>query len=144
MEQIVMLLLVLSVVVPVGVYFIRGRKNGKLLLVVNLVAFFSVVIGASILIMSGGAAAAGEAVQTVGQYTKATDGNGGMLYISAALVTGISGIAAGIAVAASASAALGAISENEKVFGKALAFVGLAEGIAIYGMVVALMMLSKV
>ena len=67
-----------------------------------------------------------------------------MLYISAALVTGISGIAAGLAVAASASAALGAISENEKVFGKALAFVGLAEGIAIYGMVVALMMLSKV
>ena len=47
----------------------------------------------------------------------------------------------GIAVASSASAALGAISENDKAFGKALIFVGLAEGVALYGLIVALLLL---
>ena len=51
------------------------------------------------------------------------------------------GIGGGIAVASSASAALGAISENDKAFGKALIFVGLAEGVALYGLIVALLLL---
>ena len=50
-------------------------------------------------------------------------------------------ICGGIAVASSASAALGAISENDKAFGKALIFVGLAEGVALYGLIVALLLL---
>ena len=54
---------------------------------------------------------------------------------------GLSGIGGGIAVASSASAALGAISENDKAFGKALIFVGLAEGVALYGLIVALLLL---
>ena len=44
-------------------------------------------------------------------------------------------------MASSASAALGAISENDKAFGKALIFVGLAEGVALYGLIVALLLL---
>ena len=59
----------------------------------------------------------------------------------AALAVGLSGIGGGIAVASSASAALGAISENDKAFGKALIFVGLAEGVALYGLIVALLLL---
>ena len=62
-------------------------------------------------------------------------------YIGAALAVGLSGIGGGIAVASSASAALGAISENEGAFGKALIFVGLAEGVALYGLIVALLLL---
>ena len=58
-----------------------------------------------------------------------------------ALAVGLSGIGGGIAVASSASAALGAISENDKAFGKALIFVGLAEGVALYGLIVALLLL---
>ena len=54
---------------------------------------------------------------------------------------GLAGIGGGIAVASSASAALGAISENDKAFGKALIFVGLAEGVALYGLIVALLLL---
>ena len=46
-----------------------------------------------------------------------------------------------MAVASAASAALGAISENDKAFGKALIFVGLAEGVALYGLIVALLLL---
>ena len=65
----------------------------------------------------------------------------GLKYIAAALAVGLSGIGGGIAVASSASAALGAISENDSVFGKSLIFVGLAEGVALYGLIVALLLL---
>lgn len=45
-------------------------------------------------------------------------------------------------MASSASAALGAISENDKAFGKALIFVGLARrAVALYGLIVALLLL---
>ena len=46
-----------------------------------------------------------------------------------------------VTIEPSASAALGAISENDKAFGKALIFVGLAEGVALYGLIVALLLL---
>ena len=65
----------------------------------------------------------------------------GLKYIAAALAVGLSGIGGGIAVASSASAALGAISENDSVFGKSLIFVGLAEGVALYGLIIALVLL---
>ena len=52
-------------------------------------------------------------------------------------------IGGGVAVASSASAAIGAISENDKVFGKALIFVALAEGIAIYGMLVSILIMLR-
>ena len=86
----------------------------------------------------GGAvsAAAPEAAAAV------TDGLAeGLKYIAAALAVGLSGIGGGIAVASSASAALGAISENDSVFGKSLIFVGLAEGVALYGLIIALVLL---
>lgn len=65
----------------------------------------------------------------------------GLKYIAAALAVGLSGIGGGIAVASSASSALGAISENDSMFGKALIFVGLAEGVALYGLIIALVLL---
>ena len=63
--------------------------------------------------------------------------------LGAALATGLSCIGAGIAVASSASAAIGAISENPKTFGKALIFVALAEGVALYGMLISIQILAK-
>ncbi|MBQ7475574.1 MAG: hypothetical protein IJS78_06610 [Clostridia bacterium] len=68
----------------------------------------------------------------------------GMAYLAAALVTGLSGIGGGIAVAAGAPAAIGATSEDPKAFGKALIFVALGEGIALYGLLVSILILSKV
>ena len=53
--------------------------------------------------------------------------------MGAALAVGLSGIASGIAVSNSASAAIGALAENDSTFGKSIVFVGLAEGMAIYG-----------
>lgn len=63
-------------------------------------------------------------------------------YIAAALATGISTIGAGIAVASAAPAAIGAFSEDPKAFGKALIFVALGEGIAIYGLLISILILN--
>jgi len=65
----------------------------------------------------------------------------GMKYISAALAVGIGSVAAGIAVAMVGSAAMGAVAERPELMGRSLIYVGLAEGIAIYGVVVAIMIL---
>jgi len=65
-------------------------------------------------------------------------------YIAAALATGLSALAGGIAVAFVGAAAVGAISEKPEIAGRTLIFVGLAEGIAIYGLIVALMILGRV
>lgn len=73
-----------------------------------------------------------------------TNPNAGMGYIAAAIAVGLGSIGAAIAVGMSAAAAVGAISENQSVFGLTILFVGLAEGIAIYGLIIAIMILDKV
>ena len=61
--------------------------------------------------------------------------------IGAALATGLSCIGGGIAVGNAAPAAIGATSEDPKAFGKAIIFVVLGEGIAIYGMLVSILLI---
>lgn len=74
----------------------------------------------------------------------ATGNNGtGYGFIAAALSTGLATIGAGYAVGAVGSSALGAVSEDPKILGKTLIFVGLAEGIAIYGLIVSIMILGQ-
>jgi len=65
-------------------------------------------------------------------------------FIAAAIATGLSALAGGIAVAYVGAAAVGAVSEKPEVAGRTLIFVGLAEGIAIYGLIIAIMILGKV
>jgi V/A-type H+-transporting ATPase subunit K len=55
----------------------------------------------------------------------------------------MSALGAGIAVAAAAPAAIGAFSENEKNFGKALIFVALGEGVAIYGLLISILIINS-
>ena len=62
-------------------------------------------------------------------------------YISAALAVGISCIAGGIAVGQIGSAAMGAMAENPELSGKALPYAGLAEGICLWGFLIALLIL---
>ncbi|MDR1869979.1 MAG: ATP synthase subunit C [Treponema sp.] len=62
-------------------------------------------------------------------------------YLAAALAVGLSCIAGGIAVARIGAAAMGAISENAELSGKALPYAGLAEGICLWGFLVALLIL---
>jgi len=68
----------------------------------------------------------------------------GWAFLAASIATGLSAIAAGIAVAHVGAAAVGAISEKPEMAGKALIYVGLAEGIAIYGLIIAIMILGKI
>ena len=80
---------------------------------------------------------------TIENEEKANKSNGiGM--VAAAIATGLGCIGAGIAVAVVASSAVGAISENPSLLGKTIIFAGLAEGIAIYGLIIAIMILNKV
>lgn len=72
------------------------------------------------------------------------DTNKGLGLIAVALSTGLACIGAGIAVAVVASSAVGAISENPKLLGKTIIFAGLAEGIAIYGLIISIMILDKI
>jgi V/A-type H+-transporting ATPase subunit K len=65
-------------------------------------------------------------------------------FLSAALVAGLSAIGAAVAVAVVGAAALGAMSEKPELAGRALIFLGLAEGIAIYGLIIAIMILGRV
>jgi V/A-type H+-transporting ATPase subunit K len=65
-------------------------------------------------------------------------------FLAASLAAGMSSLAAGIAVAYVGAAAVGAMAEKPELAGRALIYVGLAEGIAIYGLIIAIMILGKV
>ncbi len=70
-------------------------------------------------------------------------GGRAMGFLSAALAVGIGCIGAGYAVAHVGAASVGAMSERPELSGRALIFVGLAEGIAIYGLIVSVMILGR-
>ena len=104
----------------IGICRYTGQKARRAL-GANIASFFAFLVLASVVGIGGSASAAGaEAAAAAGGMAE------GLKYVGAALAVGLSGIGGGIAVASSASAALGAISENDKAFGKALIFVGLA------------------
>ena len=63
--------------------------------------------------------------------------------LAAALATGLACIGGGIAVGGSGAAAIGATAEKPETFGRSLLFVGLAEGIAIYGLVLSFIILGR-
>ncbi|MEY8355290.1 ATP synthase subunit C [Lachnospiraceae bacterium 54-53] len=130
--------LILSIVVPFGA-FARGEKTKgryKTALGINAFLFFGTLIVSSVFMFNGQASAAEAAAAGAG-------GVAGMGYLAAALSTGLACIGGGIAVSAAASAALGAISEDGSILGKSLIFVGLAEGVCLYGLIISFMILGK-
>lgn len=140
MEFVTNLGIVALLLSPLYVIYYMQKKGKKVKtgLIANIVCFFAVVVGFTAANI-GGVASAADATQAAGL----TVGDGIGL-IGAALSTGLSGLGGGIAVASSAAAAIGAMSEDSKLFGKALIFVGLAEGIALYGMLVSFQILAKI
>ena len=116
--------LLMAPVIPVYTGVTTGKK-ARHAIAFNLCAFLGICLLGVILPISGFVSAADTAAA-------AASTSAGMGYIAAALVTGISAIGAGIAIAAAAPAAIGAVSEDGKNFGKALIFVVLGEGIALY------------
>ena len=121
---------------------VRGKRTGKRAknaFVFNLCAFFGMMAVAFIIPIGGFVSA-----ETAGTATQVVNNSAGLGYIAAALVTGMSALGAGIAVAAAAPAAIGAVSEEPKSFGKALIFVALGEGVALYGLLISILILGKI
>lgn len=135
---VIVLILLCSIIIPVGGFLLSKRKKGgfKAALGCNLFFFFGTLLIADILLFSGNVQAAGAAEEV------ANAGAEGWRYMAAALSTGIACIGAGIAVASAASAALGALSEDSSIMGKALIFVALAESIALYGVLISFSILG--
>lgn len=135
---IVMVFLVLSII-GLGICYIKrgiSGKNAKKILGINIISIFSLLIFATVLMISNAASAQGQDAAPSQEVN-------GLGLLAAALSTGLATIGAGIAVAISSSAALGAISEDSGLLGKTLIFVGLAEGIAIYGLIVSILILGR-
>lgn len=134
-------LMIVPVVFLIGsVYYaykstLKGKTRKRA--VATQIASFCVV-GMACLITSMSVFAAGDASAASG------DVNSGLSMIAAALATGISGIGGGIAVGNAAPAAIGATSEDPKAFGKALIFVALGEGVALYGLLVSILIISSI
>ncbi|MGC4020372.1 MAG: ATP synthase subunit C [Muricomes sp.] len=133
------LALILSIIIPFGYYLIgeKNKKRYKKTIGVNVFFFFGAFVIASIMMLGGDVQAADAAADAV------TSNATGLGYLAAALVTGLSCIGGGIAVASAASAALGALSEDSSVFGKSLIFVGLAESVCLYGLIISFMILGR-
>lgn len=112
-----------------------SKKSAKWRLLTHVGGFFGAV--ALTLCLSMSSAFAAESSAIVGTLAQ------GLGFIAAALATGCSALGAGIAVAAAAPAAIGAFSENEGNFGKALIFVALGEGVAIYGLLISILIINS-
>ena len=105
-----------------------------------LIAFASTVSLAAGLLFWLTPAFAGEALKETALAPEVLQGG----FWAAALATGLSSLGAGIAVASVGSAAIGALTEKPELLGRVLIMVGLAEGIAIYGLIVSILILNEV
>jgi V/A-type H+-transporting ATPase subunit K len=123
-----------------GALALRHRRPGTLARVLaaggGLLLVAGGVVGA-VAVTSGTALAAGAAQPETGT------GAGGMALLAAAIAVAGSSLGAAIAVAYTGAAALAALSERPELFGRAMVIVGLAEGIAIYGLIVAIILIGR-
>jgi V/A-type H+-transporting ATPase subunit K len=142
------LLIVLAGIVAVstilyGVRVLKTQKVGRIQgAVVKSVTLFSMALVAFVMmgilevpVFATGAEAATQAAasgMSLGE---------GFKYLAAALSTGLATIGTGLAVGSVGSSAIGAVSEDPSILGKTLIFVGMAEGIAIYGMIISILIL---
>jgi V/A-type H+/Na+-transporting ATPase subunit K len=144
MILIVAILVGMIPLIPAVIFFLRDRKNEpalatrKLMFGLNgfnaivglMVAGFGIVwLASPSTVYAAGLAAA----TTPDAFTS----------LAAGLSTGLACIGAGIAVASTGAAAIGVIAEKPESFGRSLIFVGMAEGIAIYGLIISFMILNR-
>lgn len=133
------LIAVAAILLPLFINLKRTKQhkptNRKRALITNIASFIGVMALMTVIPATGALAAGAETAATVDGFTE------GMKYLAAALSTGMATIGTGIAVGSAAPAAIGAVSENDKAFTKALIFVALGEGVAIYGLLISILIL---
>jgi V/A-type H+/Na+-transporting ATPase subunit K len=115
----------------------RWRGGVGVLTAIGMLLLSGAVVLLLVAATAGSASAAATATGTAG-----TAGSTGAL-IGAGIAVAGSSIGAGIAVAYTGAAALAIMSERPELFGRAMVIVGLAEGIAIYGLVVGIILIGK-
>ena len=105
-------------------------------------ANLGVFMVAALLLVALSSGVSAEAAPAAAEAAAAASGSG-MGFIAAALAPGLSCLGAGIAIASTAPAAIGAFSEDPKAFGKAMIFVVLGEGVALYGLLISILIINK-
>jgi V/A-type H+-transporting ATPase subunit K len=126
----------------------KGSYNAwfapKSIMVTNLVLFVSGVAALSLLgVHEAIASAAAEAPDIDAMHRGASVGLGLEIF-AIAVPTAVGSVAAGMAVAKIGAAGMAVLVEKPEVFGKTIIYMGLAEGIAIYGLVISILMLGKI
>ena len=117
-----------------------GRRWHKPVIGINLLVFVGAQLGLLLLGIQ----------DAMAQPELATAGNGeisvgkGLALIGIGIPTAISTVAAGMAVGPIGSASLAVLAEKPEIFGRTLIYLGLAEGIAIYGLVMSILQLNKI
>ena len=141
-------LLVAAVAIAAGTVWygkraMRSSRKGsvKKAVFTSVSAFGAVLVTMIMMAVCGSPAyAAGEADAAAAAATAASATGlslgEGFKYLAAALSTGMATIGTGLAVGSVGSSAIGAVSEDATILGKTLIYVGMAEGIAIYGMII--------
>lgn len=118
----------------------RARRLFIPTVATNIVLFFGAQLAAAFLGVNDALAATEDAVRDGGGVSTGL----GLAFIGIALPTALSTIAAGIAVGPIGAASLAAVTEKPEMFGRTLVYLGLAEGIAIYGLVLSILLLNRV
>lgn len=124
-----------------GVHMMKQKKQGnvKKAVLTSVSIFGLAVVGVFAFMLLPSTLFAAEATGTAA--ATVTSFGDGLKYVAAALSTGLATMGTGRAVGAVGSSAIGAVSEDSSILGKTLIFVGMAEGIAIYGMIISILIL---
>ena len=117
--------------------FTDGKKCHNAI-ILNLCSFFGVMLLALVLPVGDLVSAEPEAAAAVAGVAEYA----GLGYLAAALAVGLGSIGCGIAVGNAAPAAIGAVAEEPECFGKAMIFVALGEGVALYGFLIAFLIIQ--
>jgi V/A-type H+-transporting ATPase subunit K len=129
------------IVVGVGSSWLL-RRHGRRGLAVVLAADGVLLVASLVLLVLAVAVEPSTAAAAAVPAAEAASANGSAL-IGAAIAVAGSSIGAAIAVAYTGSAALAAMSERPEIFGRAMVIVGLAEGIAIYGLIISVILIGR-
>jgi V/A-type H+-transporting ATPase subunit K len=116
----------------------RAKRWWKGTLATNLLVFVGASIGALMLGMHD--ALAEQATVPHGEISIGL----GLALLGAGIPTGLAAFGAGLAVGPVGAASLAVIAEKPEMFGRTLIYLGLAEGIAIYGLVVTILLLGRI
>ena len=152
--SVVLPLAVLAFSVWMAIKTMKSTGNAKRALRKHFAVLVAGVLLCAAFTLTAAAAGASDAAESETAQTEQTEqteaaGSGaglatGLGFIGAALSIGLAGIGGGLALSAGAPAAIGAVAENPKSFGKSMIFVALGEAVAIYGLIIAFLIVLKI